>query len=103
MSGGPRYKRLLPVSTNPPTVCEQDGEIAVIGSDGCSLDMSRMEKSPHQEDILLSPSPYPHWTLRECLQQPEAIARALAFGGEPSPEDEAFLVGKPGREFYATP
>ena len=59
----------------------QDGEIGVIGANGCSLDMSRMESSTHQEDILLSPAPYAHWTIRECLQQPEAIARALAFGG----------------------
>lgn len=63
-------------------VIYQDGEIGVIGSGGCSLDMSRMESAQHQEDILLSPAPYPHWTVRECLQQPEAIARALAFGGQ---------------------
>lgn len=59
----------------------QDGEIGVIGTGGCSLDVSRMEKSSHTEDILLSPAPYAHWTIMECLQQPEAIARALAFGG----------------------
>lgn len=59
----------------------QDGEIGVIGTGGCSLDVSRMEKSSHTEDILLSPAPYEHWTIMECLQQPEAIARALAFGG----------------------
>ena len=35
-------------------------------------------------NILLSPDPYPHWTIRECLEQPEAIARALAFGGRMS-------------------
>lgn len=66
--------RLPPFST-------QDGEIGVIGTGGCSLDVSRMEKSSHMEDILLSPAPYEHWTIMECLQQPEAIARALAFGG----------------------
>ncbi len=60
---------------------KQDGEIGVIGTAGCSLDLSRMEKSSHTEDILLSPAPYEHWTIMECLQQPEAIARALAFGG----------------------
>lgn len=53
----------------------------MIGTGGCSLDVSRMEKSSHTEDILLSPAPYAHWTIRECLQQPEAIARSLAFGG----------------------
>lgn len=29
-----------------------------------------------------SPAPHAHWTLYEALQQPMAIARALAFGGE---------------------
>lgn len=61
----------------------QDGEIGVINANGCSLDSSRVEKASQQEDILLSPAPHPHWTIRECLQQPEAIARALAFGGTP--------------------
>ncbi|CAN0463582.1 unnamed protein product, partial [Laminaria digitata] len=70
----------------------QDGEIGVIGSNGCSLDMSRMESSTHMEDILLSPAPHAHWTIRECLQQPEAIARALAFGGRMS-EDRVVLGG----------
>ena len=59
----------------------KDGEIGVISANSCSLDSSRVEKASQQEDILLSPAPHPHWTIRECLQQPEAIARALAFGG----------------------
>ena len=29
----------------------------------------------------LSPAPYLHWTLKECVEQPEAIARALGFDG----------------------
>lgn len=28
-----------------------------------------------------TPAPHAHWTLYEALQQPMAIARALAFGG----------------------
>lgn len=43
-------------------------------------------------NILLSPDPYPHWTIRECLEQPEAIARALAFGGRMS-DTRVFLGG----------
>eukprot|EP00968_Pinguiococcus_pyrenoidosus_P024564 scaffold4847_cov265-Pinguiococcus_pyrenoidosus.AAC.8 len=58
----------------------QDGEIGVVKADGSGLDLSRVESAPDQ-DILLSPEPYPHWTIRECLEQPQAIARALAFGG----------------------
>merc|ERR1712071_629182 len=56
----------------------KDGEIGVLHAQGNSLDLSRMQKAPNQE-ILLSPDPYPHWALKECLEQPEAIARALAF------------------------
>lgn len=41
----------------------------------------RLPISGLQVNILLSPEPYPHWTIRECYEQPEAIARALAFGG----------------------
>ncbi|CAM9682019.1 unnamed protein product [Ectocarpus fasciculatus] len=73
-------------------IAMKDGEIGVIGTGGCSLDVSRMEKSSHTEDILLSPAPYAHWTIMECLQQPEAIARALAFGGRMS-EDRVVLGG----------
>ncbi|CAN0223188.1 unnamed protein product [Ascophyllum nodosum] len=73
-------------------IAMKDGEIGVISANSCSLDSSRVEKASQQEDILLSPAPHPHWTIRECLQQPEAIARALAFGGRMS-EDRVVLGG----------
>lgn len=57
-----------------------DGEIGVLHSDGRTLDLSRKQRAPDQK-VILSPDPYPHWTLKECVEQPEAIARALAFGG----------------------
>jgi hypothetical protein len=72
-------------------IAMKDGEIGVVRADGSSLDLSRVQKAPHV-DILLSPDPYPHWTIRECLEQPEAIARALAFGGRMS-ESRVFLGG----------
>lgn len=40
-----------------------DGEIAVITPTDVGLDKSRMERS-EKEDILLSPDPFPHWTIR---------------------------------------
>ncbi|GAX15853.1 glucosamine--fructose-6-phosphate aminotransferase [Fistulifera solaris] len=58
----------------------KDGEIGVLHADGRSLDLKRKQKAPDQ-DVKLSPAPYPHWTLRECYEQPEAIARAMGFGG----------------------
>jgi glutamine---fructose-6-phosphate transaminase (isomerizing) len=35
----------------------------------------------HFREVKLSLAPYPHWTIKECYEQPEAIARALGFGG----------------------
>ena len=58
----------------------KDGEIGVLHADGRTLDLSRSQIAPDQA-IKLSPDPYEHWTLKECLEQPEAIARALGFGG----------------------
>jgi glutamine---fructose-6-phosphate transaminase (isomerizing) len=57
----------------------KDGEIAVLHSDGLGLDVSRQLEAPQQTGKQ-SPEPYLHWTLKECMEQPEAIARALAFG-----------------------
>jgi len=58
----------------------KDGEIGVLHADGSTLDLSRTQKAPDQK-IELSPAPFPHWTLKELVEQPEAIARALGFGG----------------------
>lgn len=58
----------------------KDGEIGVLHADGRTLDLTRKQKAPDQQ-VKLSPEPFPHWTLRELVEQPEAIARALGFGG----------------------
>lgn len=68
-----------------------DGEIGVLHADGRTLDLSRRQVAPDQE-VKLSPDPYPHWTIKECLEQPEAIARALGFGGRLG-SDQIFLGG----------
>eukprot|EP00546_Thalassionema_frauenfeldii_P012431 CAMPEP_0178927920 /NCGR_PEP_ID=MMETSP0786-20121207/19527_1 /TAXON_ID=186022 /ORGANISM="Thalassionema frauenfeldii, Strain CCMP 1798" /LENGTH=644 /DNA_ID=CAMNT_0020603549 /DNA_START=189 /DNA_END=2123 /DNA_ORIENTATION=- len=68
-----------------------DGEIGVLHADGRTLDLSRRQIAPDQE-VKLSPDPYPHWTIKECLEQPEAIARALGFGGRLGAE-KIFLGG----------
>lgn len=59
-------------------VAMKDGEIAVI-TDQHNVDISRVEIAP-ENDALLSPAPYPHFTIKECLEQPESIARALSYG-----------------------
>jgi len=68
-----------------------DGEIGVLHADGRTLDLSRCQVAPDQ-DIKLSPDPFPHWTIKECYEQPEAIARALGFGGRLG-SDKIFLGG----------
>jgi len=58
----------------------ENGEIAVLRSDGHSLDISRVEKAA-EELIHLSPAPFPHWTIKEIMEQPMSISRALNYGG----------------------
>ncbi|KAL3917087.1 MAG: hypothetical protein SGILL_004877 [Bacillariaceae sp.] len=69
----------------------KDGEIGVLHADGRTLDLSRKQIAPDQE-VKLSPEPYPHWTLKEMTEQPEAIARSLNFGGRMS-YDRVILSG----------
>lgn len=56
-----------------------DGEIAVVTSEGVALDKARQQTAP-EEKIELSPAPYPHWTIKEIMEQPEAISRTLNYG-----------------------
>src|SRR3546814_20863591 len=72
-------------------IAMKDGEIGTVRADASSLDLSRIEVAP-DHDILLSPAPYPHFTIRECFEQPEAIARALGHGGRMT-EDKVILGG----------
>ncbi|GMH58239.1 hypothetical protein TL16_g02564, partial [Triparma laevis f. inornata] len=58
----------------------KDGEIGIVHADGRELDLSRAQVAPDQE-VILSPAPHPHWTIKETLEQPEAIARSLCYGG----------------------
>lgn len=60
-------------------IAMKDGEIAVITGDAHHLDISRVEQAP-DHDVLLTPAPYDHFTLKECMEQPQAIARALNYG-----------------------
>mmetsp|Transcript_16811 Transcript_16811/g.18247 ORF Transcript_16811/g.18247 Transcript_16811/m.18247 type:complete len:697 (+) Transcript_16811:62-2152(+) len=60
-------------------IAMKDGEIGVIHAHDNTLDLSRVETAPDHE-IQLTPDPYPHFTLKECMEQPEAIARALSYG-----------------------
>jgi glucosamine--fructose-6-phosphate aminotransferase (isomerizing) len=60
-------------------IAMKDKEIGVVTAMDTTLDISRVETAP-EHDVLLTPDPYPHFTLKECMEQPEAIARALSYG-----------------------
>jgi len=70
----------------------ENGEVAIIRPEGHSLDLARVELAPN-EKIDTSPAPYEHWTLKEIMEQPEAISRALNYGGRFKNEFEVKLGG----------
>jgi len=60
-------------------IAMKDGEIAVVSKNSSSFDLSRVETAP-DSNVLLTPAPYAHFTLKECYEQPESIARAMSYG-----------------------
>jgi glucosamine--fructose-6-phosphate aminotransferase (isomerizing) len=69
----------------------EDMEVATLTVDGRNLDLSK-QIQPSEEEEVASPSPYPHWYIKEVMEQPQAIGRALGFGGRLS-FDTATLGG----------
>jgi len=70
----------------------KDGEIAIVKADGASLDLSRVETAA-QQNIELDPAPYPHWTLKEIYEQPQAVARSIAYGARLAVDNKVVLGG----------
>jgi glucosamine--fructose-6-phosphate aminotransferase (isomerizing) len=68
-----------------------DREVATITVDGRNLDLTKQISSKVEEEEK-SPAPYPHWYIKEVMEQPQAIGRALCFGGRLS-LDTATLGG----------
>lgn len=58
----------------------KDGELVIVDAAATDLNLERIETMP-DEEIPTSPAPYPHWTIKEIYEQPEAISRALNHGG----------------------
>jgi len=61
-------------------------EVATITVDGRNLDMTKIIEPETRwkeiNEVQASPSPYPHWFIKEVMEQPQAIGRALGdFGG----------------------
>lgn len=70
----------------------QNGEFAIITPDGTTLDTSRIELAP-EETIELSPAPFLHWTIKEIMEQPDAIIRTLNHGARIPSETDVKLGG----------
>jgi glucosamine--fructose-6-phosphate aminotransferase (isomerizing) len=58
----------------------KDGEIVIVDALAADVNLERIETMP-EEDIPTTPDPYPHWTIKEIFEQPEAMSRALNHGG----------------------
>ena len=84
----------------------KDGEVGVVKATGPILDswsslrvealednshLSEEEDNDFQANTI--PEPYPDWTLKEIYEQPEAIGRALGFGGRLSGTGKVLLGG----------
>jgi glucosamine--fructose-6-phosphate aminotransferase (isomerizing) len=70
----------------------QNGEFALITPSGTTLDTSRIELAP-EEVIELSPAPFPHWTIKEIMEQPDALSRTLNHGARIPTEFDVKLGG----------
>lgn len=75
-------------------------EMAIITYDNNKIDISLSDnyeqnriKLVAHEEILLTPDPYPHWTIREINEQPYTIAAALNNGGRILNNTEVALGG----------
>jgi len=68
-------------------------EVAVISMAGTSLDQRRIEKNPSSEQVSLSPAPFLHWTIKEIMEQPQALARTLNYGGRFLDDSQVKLGG----------
>ena len=73
-------------------IAVDEGEIGELHADGRELDLRRKELAPEWK-VELTPDPYPHWTIKECLEQPASISRALGFGGRLAPDGVGIVLG----------
>lgn len=69
-----------------------NGELAIVRANRDGLDLTRILKAP-DDLITTSPAPHPHWTIKEILEQPEAVMRTLNHGARLDGNDSAKLGG----------
>ncbi|PFH38657.1 glucosamine-fructose-6-phosphate aminotransferase [Besnoitia besnoiti] len=73
----------------------KDGEIAVVTAQGVGqLEATRpVHRIAQEEKIEVSPEPFPHWTVKEVFEQPQALARAMNYGGRIAPYQNRVKLG----------
>lgn len=75
-------------------MCLDDGEVCVLSLTGIQhLIASKDRHKIHIDQLELSPAPYDHWTLKEIMEQPESVERALSFGGRIYPIGQRVKLG----------
>jgi len=62
------------------------------------LDVTRIQQNRNEVVTVSTPDPFPHWTIKEIMEQPEAIARALNYGGRLYGDDNVKLGGLSSNE-----
>lgn len=70
----------------------ENGEMAVVRANQHGFDLSRLEKAP-ADVIASSPDPFPHWTIKEIMEQPDAIRRTLNYGARLKDDSTVKLGG----------
>lgn len=69
----------------------ENGEIAIIKM-GMTMDVSRIERA-EVENVNMTPDPWAHWTIKEIMEQPDAISKTLNYGGRFDDEQTVKLGG----------
>lgn len=73
-----------------------NGELVVITNESGNIDLNiewnHRVRHTEKSEILLSPDPYPHWTLREITLQPQTIQAAINNGSRIY-DDQSVILG----------
>ena len=70
-----------------------EGEIFYIGANSDIFKNTKKIMFAEEQNAVLTPFPYTHWTLREIMEQPESIMRSMGNGSRISNDYEVCLGG----------
>ena len=58
----------------------ENGEVMVIDADKKFVDWSKIQTMP-KDSVAVDKGTFPYWTIKEIMEQPESLSRALNYGG----------------------